>query len=223
MTDLWPPALHPRDIGIHYRARNLSGGAATNGYEQVVMSPAGLWVVEYGRVRIASAAIAQLWNGLATRWEGRLNPILVPFCLGPRPYAGGAAAAPIMLPHDDDTFFDDDTGYTQFAIDATVATAAALRATTISIDVTNGGALAIGQYFGIGDRAYQIRSIDSVAATVTTVGIRPPLRAAAPAGTAINFDRPVCKMRLETDDAMAVTLELFRHASPTVRFVEELR
>jgi len=222
MTDLWPPALHPRDIGIHYRARNLSGGAATNGYEQVVMSPAGLWVVEYGRVRIASAAIAQLWNGLATRWEGRLNPILVPFCLGPRPYAGGATEAPV-LPHSDDTFFDDDTGYTQFAIVASVAMAAPLRATTLAIDMAAGGELAIGQYFGIGDRAYQIRSIDSVAGTVTTVGFRPPLRVAAAAGTVVNFDRPVCKMRLETDDAMAVTLELFRHASPTVRFVEELR
>ena len=51
---------------------------------------------------------------------------------------------------------------------------------------------------------------------------RPPLREAVVAGTELNFDDPVCRMRLASDDAMDLELALRRFGNPTVNFLEDV-
>ncbi|MNL55779.1 hypothetical protein D3C87_1792130 [compost metagenome] len=50
----------------------------------------------------------------------------------------------------------------------------------------------------------------------------PPLREPVLAGTELNFTRPVCRMRLATDDAMQIDLDLNRRGFPSLDFVEDL-
>jgi hypothetical protein len=221
---VWPICTLTPSVGgrPNYMPRNVGGGQSSlSGFMQVVGADAGIWAVTYQGVPLKNKAQILTWDAIALLLEGRLNPLLVPVWEGSRqPFPEGSTGYD-SIPHSDDSFFSDGSGYSQPVILATVAADAALRATTISIAVASGDALQPGHYFSIGERLYQIRTVVSEESGVYTVTIRPPLRAAISEDDAVEFDRPHCKMRLTSDDAMQRILDLNRHGRPSVSFIED--
>ena len=208
MTIAWPRnMLIPTTGGSPvYVPRTVSGPTSVSGFRQSVASDAGGWQVTLGGILIRTRADLLKWNELAVLLEGRLNPVLVPvFSRKPGP----------------DPFFSDETGHdTDAPVEATVSGAAALRATTMAVNVAYGGALVPGMDFSIGERLYRVRSIVSVVGSVTTVTIRPGLRVALSGGETAEFNAPVVKCRL-ADDLMPIDLQSFKRASPSVTFIED--
>ncbi|WP_245414806.1 hypothetical protein [Brucella oryzae] len=85
------------------------------------------------------------------------------------------------------------------------------------------GQLQPGMDFSIGERMYRIRTVQMTGENTATITFRPPARAAAPTGSEMEFDYPVCRMRLATDSEMDLDLDLISQWSfPTVNLIEDV-
>lgn len=213
---VWPALLTPRSIRFMIDARSRSGGVSLVGVEQIIASSGGVWRATLGGIPVVTQAKRLAWRALEAQIQGRANEVLVPvFCLD----------QPVMIDgitHSDDTLFSDASGYSQGAVTAVFASAAALRATEITLTVL-GGTVQPGQYFSVGQgRLYLIGSLVSTAGDDSTFQIWPPLREAVLIGADANFASPQCRMRLASDDAMSAEFDLGRFASPSVEFIEAL-
>ncbi len=98
----------------------------------------------------------------------------------------------------------------------TVRLAAGLRATTLHVQHQDGFPFAGGERFSIrhptkGLRLYTVARIDGTSAGAgglnQTIQIRPPLRQAASANSAVEINKPGCKMRLANPDDFAGALD----------------
>lgn len=222
MTIRWPEkVLRPQNVAFDLAPRSLAGPASVSGKTQVVSSDAGLWKFTFGNVVVNGRDRVLAWRAIQALLEGRLGTILVPLCRGYQPVPAGAVEAGLWgdVPHSDDADFSDDTGYVGTVISVVAAEDVASRAVSMTADVTYSGDLQSGQHFSIGERLYRIRTFDADTGTMT---FRPPLREAVAAGTELNFDGPVCRMRLASDDAMDLELALRRFGNPTVNFLEDV-
>ncbi len=85
----------------------------------------------------------------------------------------------------DGTDYEDPAIPASSEIVATLDANAALRATQIVVDVTQGEPLIAGQYLGIANYLHLITHVVDVVGTVQTVGIAPTLRSAALAGATV--------------------------------------
>lgn len=221
MTPLWPrKILPPQQPMFHFRAMNVSGPIADSASD-VVSGDAGFWVATYGNVVVTTRERVLMFNALAAMLEGRLNPVLVPYCS--RPYQPVDDAATFdELPHDDDTMFADGTGYVGSGTRVLITADRPERAVTGTVDVTFGEMLMPGQVFSFGEFLYRLKFVSYTTPTRANIKWSPPLREAVVAGAELNFTDPVCRMRLATDDEMMLQLDLNKRGFPTVNFVEDL-
>lgn len=228
----WPSDLKPISWGFWPENADRSGGVTMAGGEQVVTSPGGRWRAS-GLFAVRTKAQVLALRALALNAQGRANNILVPGFDGrrlswPLEAYNGELTGRILTPgvtrrrQLDGTIYEDPEIPAASAIHATVNTNAAIRATTLLINRTQGAAFVAGQFFGIGTRLYGIASIAGVAGAVTTCVIWPPLRAAATATTPVLFTRPVCVMRLADPQGLLKELQLLSFADLQVEFVEVL-
>lgn len=163
---------------------------------------------------------------LAWRWMkagGRAAVILVPACDGRGPARrAGIAGQNGFIPFSDGAGFSDGTGFSQGMSGATLAAPAAMNATQIQISLGTGLQLLPGMRFSMpGGRLHEIADlIEWDGANLWTVQIGPWTAADWPAGTDLEFDKPVCRMRLASDDSGALSLSMNRFATPTIEFVE---
>ncbi|WP_316158780.1 MULTISPECIES: hypothetical protein [unclassified Bradyrhizobium] len=221
---------------------NLGGHAATPGATAdstavVVRSDGGgYWIATMSDVSLGARAVGQgrqrqrnatlLWRAVRQVAKGGAAPMTV-WCndAQARPWpAGVAQGAPPAVPHGDDTPFSDGSEYEQAMIDI-ICGAAALRATSLGIIINRAGSLVGGERFSInhdtvGWRVYEISTVVYSDATHATIGFNPPLRENVVAGTALEFDRPRCTMRLATPGAMDLAEQPWTFNSVTVQFVE---
>lgn len=198
----WPfDDLKPRHIGIYPCAATIGGGTALTRKEPAIDSGAGYWRIEYGGIPINSRARILLWRKLEVMLEGRAREISLPIYDGKRaPWLGAPGGA----------------------ITATANAAAAIGATSMSINATSSGALKVGQFFSPAGRLHRITRINSTVGSVYGVNIWPKLRDAIGSGDALDFRRPTCRCRLANDDGMALNLELLRSGDASVTFEEAL-
>jgi hypothetical protein len=225
MTIRWPVcALPPQDVSFDIAWRSLSAPASVSGAVQVVSSDAGIWKAKFSNVVVRKREAVLAFRGIANLLEGRLGRILVPLCRGYQPRLGGDLDAELVakLPHSDKALFNDATGYVGQTIDARLAGSAAPRAVSASVNIAYGGVLEPGQHFSLGERLYRLRTVAYTSPTTAAITFRPPLREAAALGDRLEFDNPVCRMRLATDDAMDLELAMRRFGNPTVNFVEDV-
>lgn len=218
MTILWPQkALPATSFAMNPAPRNARGGSSVSGgISTVSASDAGYWVATMGNVSIRDANGRKLWRALQVMLEGGLTPILIPTCADGQP--GYAVKLP-AVPHSDGAYFSDNTGYVSGKNSVTLSASAPRRAAQLSIAIAYTSApLEPGMQFSIGERLYRIRQIIDD----TTIKIWPPLREAVSAGDYLEFDYPVCRMRLASDSAMDIEFELRRFGNPSVQFVEDL-
>lgn len=220
MTIRWPVhVLRPQNVAFGISPRSLSAPSSVNGSGQVVSSDAGIWKATFGSVVLNKRQHTLAWRSIDALLEGRLGTILVPLCRGYQPVPTDTAGLYDAVPHSDDAFFDDDTGYVGRVIDVVTVGSMALRAVSGTVVVNYAGDIEPGQHFSVGERLYRVRSFDADSGALT---FRPPLREAVPSGTNLEFDDPVCRMKLATDDAMNLELSLRRFGTPTVNFVEDV-
>lgn len=225
MTIRWPcDVLIARNVSFDIAPRTLAGPTSVSGKTQTVSTDAGIWKVTLGAIVIRDRQTRLAFRAFANLLEGRLNPILVPRCRADQPVPSGAVAAGLydQIPHSDDTLFDDDSGYSQTVIDVEASSGASARAVSMAITINYAGTIEPGMDFSVGERMYRVRSVVYASASSATITFRPPLREAVSAGAVLNFDDPVCRMRLVSDDQMDLELQMRRFGSPTVQFVEDV-
>ncbi len=223
MTIRWPVCiLPPRNVSFDIAARSLAAPASIGGATQVVASDAGVWKATFGDIRVTGQDGVLSWRAIATLLEGRLGSVLVPLCRGYQPVLQDPDALYDPVPHDDDTFFDDDTGYAGSTTSVHFASGAAVRAVSATVTIGYGGTLQPGQHFSVGERLYRLRSVVYANDTQASITFRPPLREAVAAGIPLEFDDPVCRMRLASDGEMDLELQMRRWGSPSVNFLEAL-
>ncbi len=152
------------------------------------------------------------WEAWATYLDGGVNEFVMPIPslrTAPRPTVGGVPALPgsLAVPFDvaDDPFAQS-PGFGAPMMLATFEANAALRATTVVIEMDLGGRLHGGERFAVnhstwGWRLYRIGLVTRVDAAHYSCKIRPPLRQAVLANDVIEFDVPRCVMRLDPANA----------------------
>lgn len=224
MTIRWPDqVLSPRALSVDIAPRSLSGPSSISGAVQVVSSDAGIWRVTFEGIPVVNEQKVKAWRGVAGLLEGRLNAIVVPISRFYQPaWVEGEDELVEPVPHSDDAFFSDGSGYVGSVNEVTLAGSVAARATTANVSIAYGGTLEPGQHFSIGERLYRIRTVTYTSDTAATITFRPPLREAASLGDRLEFDDPVVRVKLATDDEMQLPLDYNRWAFVAVNFVEDV-
>lgn len=210
----WPfDDLKPINISIIPVQASIGGGLIPSGSEQVEVaedpaafpesspapfpSIAGFWRVHYDGVPLRTITQVRRWREMQSVLNGRQGVCCVPLYDGKRaPWAGENVVAEA----DNAAFVGD---------------------TQIDIHVTTGSSLEIGMHFSAAERAYRIVEV-SGGPSVFTCMIWPPLRADIAQNDSLEFEHPICRMRLAKDDGMTVQLDLMRYAAPSVEWVEDI-
>lgn len=225
----WNPLLKPSGGGFAPYNRTLGGGPALNSdWEQVVPQQAQRWRAS---IRLPVNTTEQIFalREMIFGLEGRANTIAVPaFDRARAPWAvdrEGRIRNPSFVRRRslDGGPFADAPNLIDSLITARVDLDAALRASQIIINVTQGSAPQVGMYFSIGTRLHMIKKIDGVDGKRYALNIWPLLRDDVVRGTPVNFTSPVCEMRFQTDDQgqdILSALDLFKFGAGTLAFEE---
>lgn len=224
----WPRTLmRDRMWQWELAARTVSGGKTLGGAIPIArIDGGGLWTCTLTDVQVSTADQVRVWRALSAALDAGATPLALEARdeLGaPWPTAGSTALTAL---NDDGSGPDDGSDYVNSVIDARTVAAAALRATTLTINVDNAAALKGGEFFSIehetqSHRLYRISAVRQIG-NAATIQFRPPLREAIETGTRIEFDRPKCVMMLAAPDAMDLALTRRFHGQATVKFVERL-
>lgn len=220
---------------------NLVGVAATPGQNAQSVAPiirsdgGGFWSCSMSDVSLSGGnglkgrdrqkITTLLWRAVRQVCDGGVNAIVVPrndtlF----RPWPAGVAKTVLSIPHNSGSFFNDDAGYYQSVIDISCG-AASLRATSLNVIINFAGELQGGESFSInhptmGWRLYEISTVDMDTETTGTIRFNPPLREAVADGTALEFDRPRCIMRLVQPSSMNLSVVPWTFNQASVDFIE---
>lgn len=226
------PSLLQRERALLFElmGQTVAGGQTGTGLMPLArLDGGGLWKATMNDVAIVTASHVRVWRALAAICDGGAQPLIVPMCdkrQFPAPLVNGAPRySNADVPHSDNAPFNDDSLYESDVVSATLAAAAELRATAITIDLTASGDLQGGEHFSIDHdnlrwRLYRIRTAVDNGDGTWACTIRPPLRAAVSVGMALQFDHPKCVMRLASHDAMDLSLDLRKFGRPSVTFIE---
>lgn len=227
MTIELDPILVPSSETWRIAGASVSGGRSLAGTEQVVVGGGGYWTASLTiPIRRDEQVLAA--RALLAALDGRAGTLLVGPCDGRRAnwpvdrYGRKLTPGFYRRRELDETPYEDPIGIPSAAISASLAEAAAIRATTCSIDVGYGSPLRAGQYFGVGQRLHVITGITATDGTVQTVTFRAPLRAAAAVDAPIELRKPVTSMRLASDDTGALDLSLSRFATLQLDLIEAI-
>jgi hypothetical protein len=209
---------------------NIVGNTATAGQTaassvDIRSDGGGLWSASLNNIQFWDQTDTLLWRAVRQLCNGGVNPIIVPrndgifapFPVGPRvnnPVAFG-----------DGTLFSDGTGFYQNVTAVKCTGGAALRATSMTLNLINCAAFRGGESFSIlhptmGWRLYEIATAVIVDSTHTTVTFNPPLREAVLDKDEIEFDQPRCTMKLLNAAAMDLNVTTWPFSLETVKFVE---
>lgn len=230
----WPSVLKPQDFGYYPINPDISGGVAPDGSEQVVASPGPRWGAAM-TLPVTNKDKVLAVRALRTQLKGRAIPVQLPNFDGkrlswPEQTFNGNRTGVILTPGVtrnkalDGTVYEDPEIPDESEIVAELIDPAALRATTITVAVSQGAALVAGQQFGIGEHLYEIGTLtlDLSVGEVAhyTINFAPPVRVFAGASTPVLFTRPYCLMRcMNLNDEMR-KLEGLRFATLNLEFSE---
>lgn len=212
----WPVCLlKPVTVTVQPRNQSRGGGAGILGNEQVVQSPAFRWSIKLTSVPIRTRQQVLAWRTIEGQLDGRAGTALVPIYDWARSPHGRRA----LVPFSDGAPFSDTSEFSGASTRVWLHSAAALNALTLDVDWRSFKPEP-GQHFSIGQRLHRVVAMDTTGTGRATITIRPWLREGAAAGAVLDFDEPKCLCRLSKDDGMAIDLELWKFANPSVEFDE---
>lgn len=221
------PLEFPHDI-LKYRSfqfdlagQVISGGLSQSGLQQVVnASGGGLWTLRLEGFILRKPEEVLAWRRIQYGGQSGVVPINVSVC--------DLRQAPrvIGVPHSDYTPFSDISQYIEGVTgDLETVSNAGIRATSITVFFGDYEPPVGGEYFSLAygsDERHSLHVITSVTPSAGNHILRfvPPLRAAIPLGTAVEFKQPKLTMRMAGPDAMAGALSMGKYMSPSATFVE---
>lgn len=211
--------FNPLTVKVGIFGQTVSGGVSLSQDEDHVLTDGGgRWEIEFGGIALNNIPKRREWDAWMTYLDGGAVQCLVPLVTldtAPRPYIDhNPMRAPQIIT--DDPLWPTTITYAQPYIEAKVAAIAALRATTVEIEIELGGQIKGGEAFSVGERAYRIVRPD---AGDNEWIIRPPLRVALAVDDPVNFNWPVVKCRLDPGNEIADVFAS-RTAEVAIRFVE---
>lgn len=221
------PLEFPHDI-LKYRSfqfdlagQVISGGLSQSGLQQVVNATGGgLWTLRLEGFKLRKPAEVLAWRRIQFGGHAGVYPINVSVCdlrHAPVPLRSG-------VPHSDGSPFSDGSLYVSGGEDFYTVSSAGVRATVISVDFDGANPPVGGEFFSLpyGDNRHSLHVITSVQRIGANYLLRfvPPLRAAIPAETRIEFEKPMLTMRLAGPDAMSGALVMGKFMEPSATFVE---
>jgi hypothetical protein len=201
----WPTGLPIVDNSVRVVGASQSGGRSiVAGAEQVVQSDAGYWVAT-ALVRVRKPAEIVALRGLLAALDGRSFDVALPCCERARSPWGLTNPRLVSRPA------------------PVVRSIAAIRDTTVDVTMPNNSlALAAGQRFSVAQHMYEVRSATQVSGAHWTVVVRPPLRATLAVNDVMEFEQPICAMRLARDDTAEIQLTQNRFDQVSIEFEESL-
>lgn len=215
--------LRPEIIKADVVPLVMSGGTALNGEEDVIQTDGGgRWEISFAGITLSGVARQRLWDAWTSYLRGGARVVLVPVYslrTAPRPVAGNGLMRPSDLV-DDDEVFPTSVRFAAPYIVATTTEAADLRATEITIRVTQGARLRPGLRFSVGDRAYKIEQVSATDYTAVCT-IMPPLREAISSGATVNFDWPLVPCRAVVGQDLVPEMRWGRQGAAAISFVED--
>lgn len=218
----------PSDGGFWIANPSESGGIAMNGAEQVLVS---LAMHIRGKVVVNLRTTDDVLEARAFFAEaaGKAGDILVPFFDGKRVNwpvdQFGRKLKPALTRHRelDGTIFEEPEVPDASEVIATLVGSVAVRATSATINISQGAPIKRGQWFSLGGRrAYMVRGVSAVIAGSQVVNFYPPIRQPATSGDAVEFTRPVCLMNQMNDDQGIQILDSWQRTTLTLEFRESL-
>lgn len=211
--------FRPKAVNARPVANTISGGRSLSGIEDVIATDGGgRWLVEYSEIQLRTPEQLRAWSAWAGYLAGGTTECLVPILslpTGPRPFAWDAPTRVAKLVSNDPVF-PTEVSYSTPHIVATLTAPAALRATSLTIDLASRGEIKGGEKFSIGGSGFRI--IRETAPGVFQV--TPPAREPIAAGAEVNFDWPVVRCRLQPNLDMEAAINLGRFMTPSIVFVE---
>ncbi|NTI22373.1 hypothetical protein G6M87_10940 [Rhizobium rhizogenes] len=222
MTLVWPRnILPPQTPRPHFLSHmNISGPVSNTGEADIISGDAGFWRASYNSIVVNNAQRVKVWRAIRALLQGRLNPILVPYCHKYQPLVAEYSRA--IIPHDSGAYFDTGAGYVASGTQVLLVADIPEHGVSATVNVIAADTLEPGQVFSLGERLFEITKVTELTGTLKAISFMPPAREAVRADTELNFTSPVCRMRLATDDAMLIDLDLNRRAFPSLDFVEDL-
>lgn len=230
---IWPwRLLTPQDEVWCRKGTVVEGGPSISGVQQVIKTDGGgWWQATLSGFQLFTPDQVKAWRAWEAMLDDGVTSVIVPkpdLNLAPRPYAGAELMKPgCPAPAAPGDWFNWDPGLGSKMIDAVNVGAAALRATSIVIQMNRGQPPEAGQFFSIdhatsGWRLYVIQQVTAVVGDQYTVTIRPPLRDVIADAAAVEFDTPRCTMRLDPGSAekAAAKVVLGRAAQGAIVFKE---
>lgn len=216
--------FNPGTFSADVVAKVISGGTALNDEETVIQTDGGgRWEGSLGEIDLDDPDIQRCWEAWTSYMRGGARAFLMPVPLldiAPAPSSGMAFLDPSNIEADDDDF-PTTVGFASPWIEAEIVGDAALRATTITINVTRGSRLKNGMRFGVGgNRSHKIERIIARDGQQATCVISHPLRAAVADGSPLNFDWPLVQCRGVIGQSLSPTFSL-SWATVALSFVED--
>lgn len=233
MVLAWPSGLVTSSENWRLTGGARSGGPSLTGEEQSAVGPSARWRATLAIPVYTPAKILAL-RGLMAALDGRANTVLVgPFEVTRAPWFIDPLTGNVVTYKRGEQDASLDPAYdanpdTSADLDFRVAAPAAVNSTQMTVQRNRGGFLAPGMIFSVAGRLHVIAGLTTAdpvdergMAAAGTVGIsfRPWLRLALPAGTPLEFGRPVGVMRNVSDET-DIELQLSRYGTVTVELVE---
>ncbi|PZR42788.1 MAG: hypothetical protein DI537_62450 [Stutzerimonas stutzeri] len=216
--------FNPATVQADIVAQVISGGQALSGDEEVIQTDGGgRWQIAYTDIDLDDRAMRRFWNQWTSFIAGGAEVFLVPLLSledAPRPFGGEGLLDPSDIA-DDGSAFPESVAFASPYIVARVAADAALRATTLQIEVTQGARIVGGETFSVGERAYRIERVLSSAGDTATCRIKPPLRASVAVDNLVNFDWPVVRCRGVVGQDLGADVLNGQFATVAISFVED--
>lgn len=220
------PLEFPHDV-LKYRSfqfdlagQVIAGGLSQSGLQQVVnASGGGVWTLRLEGFKLRKPEQVRAWRKIQFGGHAGVYPINVSVCdLRHSPDLTGG------VPHSDLSPFGDLTLYVAGDGDVETVSSAGVRATAITVEFTDYAPPVGGEFFSLeyGDDRHSLHVVTSVEPSGGNYLLRfvPPLRAAIPANTPVNFKTPMLTMRQSGPDAMSAALVLGKFMEPSATFIE---
>ena len=199
MEAKFPHLALSQDAQFHLAGQSLDPEESITGDDTIVPTMRGRWMATVSFALQGEAAGMQ-WQAFLAQMQGRIGTTLVPARSRYRPKnRDGRPLSSVKV-----AGLASGQTFEHFGFAASdvprirLASAAALRATEIDLTLHDSTGLRPGQFFSLPQGLHRVQHHWQPGGG-HRVMIEPPLRAAAPAGTALEIADPVCRMRMVTE------------------------